>query len=248
MQNGPKPLHAVTSRYMPLQGVTCRYIAVTLPRYWRVRILPAVSGLLTGSEKADGACAKNRLIRRCRIIWFLALLTLLALMPILICYAGVMAYEYTFRVQLLEPRKDENKVGDETGVFRVVRICGDDTLDDLCETAIGAFGFLHEHQYRFIMDNTLPSEDEYVSCAGEDEKDTKELIDELKLHKGQKFLFNYDFGDEWYFRVTTERICKVEFYLPARVIDGEGFVVQYPIDPEDEKEEEKYMEDVDEVR
>ena len=53
------------------------------------------------------------------------------------------------------------------------------------------------------MDNTIPSDDAYISCAGEDEKDTMELIDELKLHKGQQFLFNYDFGDDWMFRVTT---------------------------------------------
>ena len=98
------------------------------------------------------------------------------------------------------------------------------------------------------MDNTIPSDDAYISCVGEDEKDTMELIDELKLHKGQQFLFNYDFGDDWMFRVTTERICKIEFYSTAHVIGGEGFVVQYPLNPEDEKEEEKYMEDVDEVR
>lgn len=41
--------------------------------------------------------------------------------------------------------------GDE--VYRNIEICGDATLDQLCQIILEAFDFTDEHLYEFCMDN-----------------------------------------------------------------------------------------------
>lgn len=43
-------------------------------------------------------------------------------------------------------------------VYRTLEICGESTLDQLCETILAAFDFFHEHLYEFCMDNKMFSE------------------------------------------------------------------------------------------
>lgn len=43
-------------------------------------------------------------------------------------------------------------------VYRTLEICGDSTLDQLCDAIMEAFDFFHEHLYEFCMDNKMFSE------------------------------------------------------------------------------------------
>ena len=43
-------------------------------------------------------------------------------------------------------------------VYRTLEICGDSTLDQLCDAIMAAFDFFHEHLYEFCMDNKMFSE------------------------------------------------------------------------------------------
>ena len=40
-------------------------------------------------------------------------------------------------------------------VYRTLEICGDSTLDQLCDAIMEAFDFFHEHLYEFCMDNKM---------------------------------------------------------------------------------------------
>ena len=72
---------------------------------------------------------------------------------------------------------------------------------------LSAFDFIHEHMYEFSMSGKLYSDDNY-SCdpeyKGQPSTDTK--LDKLELQKGQRFLFHYDFGDDWVFEILVQDI------------------------------------------
>ena len=40
-------------------------------------------------------------------------------------------------------------------VYRTMEICGDSTLDQLCDAIMEAFDFFHEHLYEFCMDTAI---------------------------------------------------------------------------------------------
>ena len=40
-------------------------------------------------------------------------------------------------------------------VYRNIEICGDNTLNQLCQIILEAFDFIDEHLYEFCMDNRM---------------------------------------------------------------------------------------------
>lgn len=48
-------------------------------------------------------------------------------------------------------------------IYRNIEICGNSTLDQLCEVIIKAFDFESDHLYEFCMDNRMYSEHSYQS-------------------------------------------------------------------------------------
>ena len=54
-------------------------------------------------------------------------------------------------------------------VYRNIEICGDETLDRLCQIILEAFDFDDEHLYEFCMDNRMYSENSYQSDPEEDD-------------------------------------------------------------------------------
>lgn len=67
-------------------------------------------------------------------------------------------------------------------------------------------------------------------------------LDELDLEAGDQFGLHYDFGDDWMFHITVQKMTKVSETIAPRVIKEKGKVEQYP-DWEDEWEEEEVEED-----
>ena len=46
-------------------------------------------------------------------------------------------------------------------VYRNIEICGNESLDRLCETILEAFDFIADHLYDFCMDNRMYREESY---------------------------------------------------------------------------------------
>ena len=113
-------------------------------------------------------------------------------------------------------------------VYRNIEICGDETLDRLCQIILEAFDFDDEHLYEFCMDNCMYSEDSYQSDPEEDDATTDIALDKLKLNKGQKFSLHYDFGDDWMFTITVHKINEVEESFEPRIVKSKGQIQQFP--------------------
>ena len=114
-------------------------------------------------------------------------------------------------------------------VYRNIEICGDETLDRLCQIILEAFDFDDEHLYEFCMDNRMYSENSYQSDPEEeDDASTDIALDKLKLNKGQKFSLHYDFGDDWMFTITVHKINEVEESFEPRIVKSKGQIQQYP--------------------
>ena len=113
-------------------------------------------------------------------------------------------------------------------VYRVIEISGKDSLDRLCEFILETFNFYHEHMYEFCMDGRPYSGNAYQSMPEPGEPSTKTAIDKIGLCKGQKFILHYDFGDDWIFIITVQKIEEVEKKSAPNLIKSKGSVEQYP--------------------
>jgi hypothetical protein len=130
-----------------------------------------------------------------------------------------MKKKYTFKVYPSGLGRD---------VYRVIEISGDKTLDDLCEFILETFDFIHEHLYEFCMDNRMYSEYSYEYDPQDDGPSTDIKIDKLELEKGQKFLFHYDYGDDWMFTINVQKIEETDDRIKSTLIRAKGEVEQYP--------------------
>lgn len=113
-------------------------------------------------------------------------------------------------------------------VYRIIELSGDDTLDDLCRVIISSFDFIDEHMYEFCMDNRMYSEYSYQSVPECGEASTKVKLDKVGLEIKQKFSLHYDFGDDWMFTITVQKIAMTEEKITPHVVKEKGFIEQYP--------------------
>lgn len=74
-------------------------------------------------------------------------------------------------------------------VYRNIEICGNSTLNQLCQIIQESFDFIDEHLYEFCMDNRIYSEYAYQSDPEGDEPSADITLDEVGLCKGQKLHF-----------------------------------------------------------
>ena len=116
------------------------------------------------------------------------------------------------------------------GCYRHIRIASNKTLDDLSTAILKAFDFDNDHLYAFFMDNKRWSDDDpYFLQPEYGERDAaKYKLAQVGLEKGKKFLYLFDFGDEWWFS------CKVlnvidDVYEATEVVRSVGEAPeQYP--------------------
>lgn len=119
-------------------------------------------------------------------------------------------------------------LGLDKNTYRVIKICGTDTLDDLSNAILSSIDFTDDHLYLFNMDNVKYSENCYNRMPEYDENSTDIPIDDLSLVGKQKFLYLYDFGDEWVFKILVQKIEKEEKYKKPVVMEAVGEIEQYP--------------------
>ena len=123
----------------------------------------------------------------------------------------------------------------EQEVIRTIRIGGSASLDDLCEVMLRSLDFDRDHMYQFCMDNNAHSRNAFISGSDRGGKaSTKEKLYKLGLKTGKKFLFIYDFGDEWMFQMEVLEVENKSGNIRTEVVESIGAAEQYP-DWEDEE-------------
>ena len=119
-------------------------------------------------------------------------------------------------------------------IYRVIQISGRETLDTLCHTIIVSLDFIDEHLYEFCMDNRMYSDYSYQSDPENGELSTRVKLDKIGLVAKQKFSLHYDFGDDWMFVITVQKIEETQEKVAPKVIKEKGVIEQYPNWNEDE--------------
>lgn len=125
---------------------------------------------------------------------------------------------YTLNVEILAGRLSMAFVDKNPVIARVMLILGDQTLEDLHEGIFDAFKRFDPHMYEFQfgkkpMDRNavryvIPGADvwepdEDASVGGYVNEVT---MDSLQLKVKQSFFYWFDFGDDWWHRITVQAI------------------------------------------
>ena len=113
--------------------------------------------------------------------------------------------------------------------YRVIEIDGSENLDTLCYTILFHFDFTFEHMYEFSLDGRLFT-DYTIICVSDEGQPTTDhvIIDQLGLVKGSKFWFHYDFGDDWVFVITVQKVTAADAPEKPKLLRSKGEVEQYP--------------------
>ena len=99
------------------------------------------------------------------------------------------------------------KVAYNAACWRTIALSDTHTLLDLHNWIQRAFAIADDHLYAFYMDNLPFSSSCYNSPNDMEGPYVDEVtLGDLYLQEGQQFLYLFDFGDEWHFRVTVANI------------------------------------------
>jgi len=117
---------------------------------------------------------------------------------------------------------------DRPDIWRIIDIKGNQMLSSLHKAIFKAFDRFEEHQYSFFLSNKpYDRESEYTSpgigADGTSKLATRIRIDSVELYGGPKFLYLFDYGDEWWHNVelisVTERVTRANY---PRVVKKQG--------------------------
>jgi hypothetical protein len=156
----------------------------------------------------------------------------------------------TLKTGLNEPHKNRTgthifKVSLDAKTWRRIALSHVHTLDHLHNAIQSAFKLDDDHLYAFFMDGKRwSSKLAYWSPRSHDKPSAnKAMLGELELHVNKKFLYLFDFGDEWHFDVVFEGV-DTGMKAPMRpvVIESVGKAPQQY--EEDWEEEEEMQEDM----
>lgn len=126
-----------------------------------------------------------------------------------------------------------------TGCYRHIQISSSATLFRLHQAILNAFEFEDDHMHAFFMDNKRWSqEDCYVSSKSEptDRLTKRYSLEKAGVAKGKKFLYLFDFGDEWVFQCKVLRELDEKTDIPGVVRSAGEAPEQYPQYDEDWEE------------
>jgi len=129
---------------------------------------------------------------------------------------------YIFKIKLKYDRR----------VWREIEVLGSHTLDDLHMTIQEAFDFdaAPTHLYSFFMSGKAwDRHSEICHPDADGHPATRVKIEPLNLKPKQKFLYLFDYGDEWQFEVEFLKEGTYEKAVYPRIIDSRGKAPeQYP--------------------
>lgn len=134
----------------------------------------------------------------------------------------------------VKPRSNQSyviSVSLGTGCYRHIQISGDNSLQDLHGAILDAFAFDDDHAHAFFMDNRRWSDWDcyYASGIEEGYRSTERYtLDQAGLCKGKKFLYLFDFGDEWIFQCKVLRVVEGSIETPTVIKEKGEAPEQYP--------------------
>ena len=149
-----------------------------------------------------------------------------------------------------EPLSYVISVSPYTGCYRHIRVCADITLEELHNIIQDVFKFDNDHLYAFFMDDKAwSSRDAYFSPDNREGRSAANYrLRDIALFKGKKFLYLFDFGDEWCFECRILRAI-TENTTGYQILRSKGAAPeQYPdyfFDDEDDYDEDDYEDDED---
>jgi hypothetical protein len=122
-------------------------------------------------------------------------------------------------------------------IWRQIAVAADLTLDGLASTILDAVEFDHDHLHMFSYQNRFGFEERvFHSYMDEGPWTSEVMVGDVPLNVGQTMTFLFDFGDQWEFDVTLERIDPADASVrDAVILESHGKPPeQYPIwDEED---------------
>lgn len=127
-----------------------------------------------------------------------------------------------------------------TGHYRHIRISESATLEDLSSFILDSFNFFDDHMHAFFMNNRVwDIEAEYICTFGELDGAAgftdKTRLSKFNLCKGDKFLYIFDFGDEWRFQIKVLHVVNEPTQIPV-ALKSVGEISQYGYNEDDEDE------------
>lgn len=141
----------------------------------------------------------------------------------------------------IEPANDNQ-------VYRVIKIDGSRTFADLSNAILDAFEFDHSHLYMFSR-SRKPYDPNgiYHPKADGDISADEVCLQDVKLAARNKFLYLYDFGDDWMFYITVMGIKETDQETSVMTIQSKGNLCQYPDWEDDECFDDECFDDEDEL-
>ena len=125
-----------------------------------------------------------------------------------------------------------------TGCYRHIQVSEMETLSSLSDYILVSFDFFDDHMHAFFMNNRIwdpnfmyigPEEDilgRTMDLNGAAGYSSKVILKNFRLGVGDKFLYVFDFGDEWRFRIKVLRIIN-EYTEVPNILRYKGEVSQY---------------------
>jgi hypothetical protein len=109
-------------------------------------------------------------------------------------------------------------------VWRRIAIPAQRHLDDLSDSILHAFGFDHDHLYKFDYQSRFGSTTSvYHPYMDEAPLTTEVRIGDVPLRPGTSMVYLFDFGDHWRFDVQLERIDPVDPAMrKATIVESHG--------------------------
>lgn len=102
-------------------------------------------------------------------------------------------------------------VGAKPPIWRRLLVTDSTDLHRLHLVIQDAMGWQNSHLYQFEIDQTRYTEFFDDGSVADDEMSASSVrLGDLSLEEGDSFLYNYDFGDDWYHECEIERVAPVE--------------------------------------
>lgn len=116
-----------------------------------------------------------------------------------------------------------------SNIYRLLELDGSCTFAALSDLILDAFEFDHDHLYMFSLGRKPYDPNGIYSPGGRAEKRADRVrLQDVAPVKRNKYLYLYDFGDEWIFYITVMKIWEADQKISAKVVQSQGTLCQYP--------------------
>lgn len=133
-------------------------------------------------------------------------------------------------------------------IYRIMEIGGSRTFAELSDSILDAFEFDKDHLYMFSLNRKCYDPNGiYHPLAERENCADKICLRDVNPVVKNKYLYLYDFGDEWMFYITVMKVKEMESEIPVKVVQSQGELCQYPNWEEEWDDEEGYEEDYEET-